>query len=274
MKNRWLVISVCLGYIAVSNYRKFAMRRIHSSIRRFEAKRWEVKIDYENQKIYGELIFPKDHKADTLIIASHGFNGSMTYFKQGLGYRLAEEGYALYAYDFINGSRHSRSGGKIENMSVLDEIAQLKAVYSHFQNEFENIILAGESQGGLITTLAISELEHIKAVILYYPAYSAVDHAVKRLANGENEMFRVKLKTGYTKELAAINLEEKIRNITIPAILIHGSKDKTVDIGYSYWAKELNPDIELHVITDKDHGFDQEGREEASQYVSEFLKRL
>lgn len=253
----------------------FAMRRVHSPHRSYDSIKEVIYIDYQDSKIYGELIKPEKDDCDTLIIGSHGFNGSYIYFRQALGYRLSEEGYALYCFDFINGSKRSKSGGSIEYMSALDEVEQLKTVYSFFKDRYKNIILAGESQGGLISTLASKDLTDIKSLILYYPAYCAVDDAKKRWNNNNtNELFKIKFKSDYTKELTTIDLADYIKNINVPTILIHGDKDRTVDVKYAYWAKQLNPEIELHIIKDNDHGFNQAGRVEASNYVSYFLSKL
>ena len=275
MGKLYFLVPFSLGLIAAYSYQHYALRRIHSPHKLYATINDTLKIPYGRQSIYGELITPKDHKADTLIIASHGFNGSMTYFKQSLAYYLAQEGYAFYAFDFINGSKHSKSGGKIENMSASDEVNQLKTVLDHFKKDYRHIVLAGESQGGLITTLAYDECrEDANALILYYPAYCAPVEARKRLENKETSMFGFQIDSNYSEELSKINVEEKIRKISVPTLLLHGDNDKTVDVSYAYRAKELSPGIEMHILNGKDHGFDQEGRKKAAQYVGAFLKRL
>lgn len=269
-----LIVVAVLCPVAIYNYYHRAMRRIHSPHKIYNTEVQKFHIDHEGGTIYGELLSPAGTKADTLVIGSHGFNGSMLYFKQALGYRLSEEGIAVFAYDFINGSRHSKSGGAIEYMSAKDEVAQLKTVYEYFKKDYESIVLAGESQGGLISTLAVNSLD-VKALILYYPAYVAVTDARKRLAEGNNDMhFGINFKTDYTRELAEYDLESEIKAISVPVILIHGDKDRTVDVSYAYWACGLDENIELHIIKDNNHGLTQKGREEAAEYVSAFLKKM
>lgn len=270
-----LLIVIAALILPLYAYYRFAMRRVNSPHPSYSAVKEVIVIPYKDQKIYGELVYPKEKKADTLIIGSHGFNGSLIYYRQGLGYRMAQEGVAVYSYDFYNGSRHSKSGGTIEYMSAIDEKEQLETVFEYFKDKYKNIVLAGESQGGLVTTLALNDIQdQVKAAILYYPAYVAVDHAKQRMQDGSNTLFKITFKSEYTKELASIDLDKMIENINVPTILIHGDKDRTVDVSYAYKAKELNPKIELHIIKDNDHGFTQNGRVEASGYVSEFMKNL
>ena len=103
----------------------------------------------------------------------------------------------------------------------------------------------------------------------------AVTDARKRLAEGNDDShFGIKFRTEYTKELASYDLESEIKAISVPVILIHGDKDRIVDVSYAYWACKLDKDIELHIINDNDHGLTQKGREEAAEYVSAFLKKV
>lgn len=270
-----ILLAAVLIAVAIYNYYHFAMRRVDSPEPRYRSQSRIIKIPYGQENIYGELLFPEGKKSDTLIIGSHGFNGSMIYFKNALGYRLSQEGYDVYVYDFINGSRHSKSGGYIEDMSALDEVKQLETVYAYFEDKYENIILAGESQGGLITTLAYGDMkDKTRALILYYPAYCAVSDAKKRIEDQKSNLFGIRFRSDYSKELSQIDLESAIRAIDIPVLLIHGDSDRTVDVSYAYWSQKLINDCELHVLQGKDHGFDQKGRIEASGYVSSFLKKI
>ena len=254
---------------------RFGMRPVNSDQKIYEEEKKIVRIPFGDRQIYGELLSPKGKKAKTLIIGSHGFNGSYIYFRQALGHLLSQEGYALYAFDFFNGSRRSRSGGVIEKMSALEETKQLIAVLRYFEKDYENVILAGESQGGLVSTLAFGQIkDRVKALILYYPAYCAVSDAVKRYEAGNtHELFGIHFVSDYTKELISIDLDEAIRKIDVPCLLIHGDSDRTVDVAYAKKAKQLNPKIELHILAGKDHGFDQEGRVAAGTYVHDFLIR-
>ena len=272
---RYLLIpAVALGAAGACINSLFGIRRIPSGQKLYREKKEILRIPYRGKEIYGELLSPETGKPKALIIACHGFDGSLLYFKNALGYKLAQEGYALYAFDFINGSRHSKSGGSIRDMSAVDEKDQLLAVYDYFKERYENIILAGESQGGLIATLANAELQDIRALILYYPAYCAIPDARKRLAAGETKHFGIDFRSDYTEELAGIDLSGCIRGISVPAILIHGDSDKAVDVSYAYKAKELCPQIELHILPGKDHGLDHAGRTEAAEYVGYFLKNI
>ena len=119
-----------------------------------------LKIPYgkgEGKSIYGIISKPTTGKKHGIAIVSHGFNGShhfgRDYFKT-----LNDLGYAVYTFDFPNGSVNSLSGNNTLEMSVSNEKEALKAIIRHFRScqdiDKKRIVLIGESQGGLVSALA------------------------------------------------------------------------------------------------------------------------
>ena len=67
------------------------------------------------------------------------------------------------------------------NMSVIDEKNVLKYIVRYFKKrkdvDSKNIVLMGESQGGLVSALAAAELKNkISRLILVYPALCIPDN--------------------------------------------------------------------------------------------------
>ena len=91
-------------------------------------------IDNGSRHIFGIVSKPQyQGKKQPVAIISHGFNGShnfgQSYFKP-----LNEMGYQVYVFDFPCGSTKSLSDNNTMNMSVLDEVNDLKAVTEHFRS--------------------------------------------------------------------------------------------------------------------------------------------
>ena len=120
---------------------------------RFLSQLSKVNSYAKDKSLYGIISSPTvSSKKHGIAIISHGFNGThdfgRNYFKT-----LNELGYAAYAFDFPCGSIFSKTDNNTQNMSVTDEKEVLKSIVRYFQKQKDidkdNIILIGESQGGL-----------------------------------------------------------------------------------------------------------------------------
>ncbi len=136
------------------------------------AKRGEVlRIPNGNRSIFGIISKPEQTgQKQPVAIISHGFNGTHDY-GQVYFETLNALGYQVYAFDFPCGSVRSKSDNNTMNMSVLDEKSDLQAIVRYFQQQpdvdAKNIVLIGESQGGLVTALTAGSMpEALKAVVL------------------------------------------------------------------------------------------------------------
>lgn len=64
---------------------------------------------------------------------------------------------------------------------------------------------------------------------------------------------------------------EAIRNYSGPVLIIHGDKDKVVDISYGRRATEVYKHAEFVCLPGESHGFIGAGRKKAAQLSYEFL---
>ncbi len=135
----------------------------------------------ENQ-IYGVIYVPENAEEKLpAVIFSHGFGGN---YRVGAQYAeiLAENGYAVYCFDFCGGSPGSRSDGSTLEMSIFTEKDDLDAVIETIRGldyiDGDNIFLMGSSQGGAVSAIAAAERkEDIRGMILLYPAFVLADRA-------------------------------------------------------------------------------------------------
>ena len=121
---------------------------------------YELNLEREGLKIFGNLLKPRGEEQYPLMILSHGFGSSYRYTLQ-YARELVELGIACYVFDFCGGSMNSMSDGEMINMSVITEKNDLSTILDQLKMydwvDQDKIYLMGESQGGLVSTLLASE---------------------------------------------------------------------------------------------------------------------
>ena len=131
-------------------------------------------------KIRGSMFRPKGAGPFPTIVVSHEFMlNRLTTLQYAI--MFARMGYAAFCYDFNGGGTISQSEGKTTDMSVLTEVADLKAVIDYVgkqsYTDMNNFNLMGCSQGGFVSALVAAELgaDFVEKLILFYPALSVPD---------------------------------------------------------------------------------------------------
>lgn len=241
----------------------------------------ELIIKQRNGKsIYGVISSPSAKGKHGVAIISHGFNGThhfgKDYFKT-----LNDLGYAVYAFDFPCGSIHSQSDNITMEMSVTDEKNALKEIVAYFQKQKDvdrsKIVLIGESQGGLVSALAASELKsQVSNLVLIYPALCIPDNWNARYPRVEDipevsEIWGVKLGKKFMMDVRPMKPFEVIGNYKGRVLIVHGTDDKVVPLDYSRRAEQTYGNATLKIIDKAGHGFNPKERALSNQYVREFL---
>ena len=245
------------------------------------AQESELRIPYTKGKsIYGILSMPATEGKHGVAIISHGFNGTH-HFGRDYFDILNKLGYAVYAFDFPCGSVNSRTDNNTMNMSVIDEKEALKTVVKYFRKQKDtdkkNIVLIGESQGGLVSALAASELKSkISDLILIYPALCIADDWKARYPEVTDipevsDLWGVKLGRKYMMDIRSIDTFGTIGRYQGPVLIIHGSADKVVPVDYSRRAQRIYQDARLKIIDKAGHGFKPEERKLSNEYIYNFL---
>lgn len=243
----------------------------------------ELSIKQKNGKsIYGVISNPTTLRGGKkgIAIISHGFNGThhfgKDYFKT-----LNDLGYAVYTFDFPCGSIHSQSDNNTMNMSVTDEKNALKEIVAYFQKQKDvdksKIVLIGESQGGLVSALAASELKkQVSNLVLIYPALCIPDNWNARYPRVEDipevsEIWGVKLGKKFMMDIRPMKPFDVIGNYKGRVLIVHGTDDKVVPLDYSKRATTVYNSATLKIIDKAGHGFNPKERVLSNQYVKEFL---
>lgn len=242
----------------------------------------ELWIDNGSNRIFGILSRPEyTGEKQPVFIVAHGFN---CIHDVGNNYhkRLNELGYQCYAFDFTNGSAASRSGGNTMEMSLLDECRDVKAIIRYFRSQPDvdpdRIVLLGESQGGLVSTLVADEMyEEISKLVLIYPAFRIPDNWTRRYRTAADipdttRMGAVRIGRRFFEEMIGMNAFDHMDNFEKPVIIIQGDRDPIVSLKDSEIAVEKYKDARLYVIKGAGHGYNAEEVAESLGQISAFLK--
>lgn len=241
----------------------------------------ELWIENGNRHIYGMLNKPYDGilKHPVAIIA-HGFNGThhfgRNYFKP-----LSELGYMCYTFDFPCGSVNSRSNSNTMQMSILDEQRDLETIVRYFKSRQDvdttGIVLIGESQGGLVSALAASNLaEDISQLVLVFPALCIPDNWNSRYPRLEDipdttRLWDVPMGRRFFEEIRTLRPFEVIGRYQKPVLIVQGDADRVVSLEDSRRAIKLYHDARLNIIKGAGHGFKPDELQESSSVIKEFL---
>ena len=232
---------------------------------------------------YGVLFRPKREGKIPLVIYSHGLNAN---YEAGAtyGYYWAPKGIALYCFDFCGGSENSRSSGSALEMSVMTEISDLEAVLEMVSGwdfvDPERIILAGDSQGGIVTALtAARNSERLEGIILQCPAFNIPDLVHEKFQTEEeipDNCFFVSMVLGrkYFEDVWDCDPYQEISGFTKPVLLLHGEEDDIVDISYSEYAARVYRNADYYRVKDAGHHLIGDQGKEVVTQMDSFLTKL
>ena len=241
----------------------------------------ELRIKHGKHEIYGVLSTPDNaQKRHPIVIVSHGFNGThhygRNYFKM-----LNELGYMCYAFDFPCGGTGSRTDNNTVNMSVLEEQKALEAIVRYFKSrpdvDKRNIVLLGESQGGLVSALtAAKKQKDIRKLILVYPALCIPDNWNSRYPQESDipdttRIWNVPIGRRFFTEIRDMDPYKAVEAYQRPVLIIHGDADAIVPIEYSRRAVKMYKDSRLVEIPRAGHGFQEKDFEWSLENIRQFL---
>lgn len=240
-------------------------------------------IDSQGCKLRGFILRPQRAGRLPAVIVSHGF-ASCTRDIKKYARVFADEGFAAVCFDFcMSGS--GKSTGSSLGMSVLTEKTDLLNVLDYVKGldyvDPTRITLAGCSQGGLVSALAAAEREsEVERLVLYYPALCIPDdarrgHMINAKFDPDHVPERfwalfVRLGAKYALDAQGLDPFREICGFTKPVLVVHGTMDKLVDIGYSRRAAQIYPNCRL-VEVKGDHGFIFSGFSQGKKATVEFL---
>lgn len=278
-------IVVVLTIVTIINLSNMQAKKRALGDKSYEVTTEVLTIEAGAHTIYGELYLPVGaNEPLPTVIACHGFASTYKNTSNDVGISLAMSGYGVYCFDFYGGSKNSKSGGDMTEMSVFTEQEDLNAVIDYVKalptTDVDNLFLLGQSQGGFVSAItAAARAEEIKGLVLYYPALCIAEDAEKRYPNEADvpDTYTImgnKIGRKYSEGLYGYDVYGEISKYTGPVLLIHGDKDSTVDVSYAHRAESAYENIQLVVLPGENHGFSGKGKDQAAELTYKFLENI
>jgi len=247
----------------------------------------EFSCQREGLSVRGTEYRPEGNDLPAAIVC-HGFMAWQDTVRQYCR-SLAEQGYCTYCFDFCGGSvmKKGKSDGKTTEMSVLTEVQDLEAVIRYVQSlpyTSNDLLLMGCSQGGFVSALtAAKHPDLVSKLVLFYPALCIPDDAragKMMLARFDPanipQIIRcgpMKLGKLYAADVITMDPVREIRSYPGPVLIVHGRKDKIVELEYSRQAQQAYPNAELRIIEKGGHGFGRKHDAIAIEYLKVFASK-
>lgn len=199
-----------------------------------------------------------------------------------IAHQLAEEGIASFRYD-KRIFKMDKLGITEEDLRFGDFVTDANSVIDYFKNDerFENIIVAGHSEGSLIGILAVREKDIDGFISLAGPARPIDEIIIEQLAkqsaelsanarsafdeiktNGQTTNYSPYLESifrpsvqPYISSWMAFNPSEEIAKLDVPVLIVNGSFDLQVDVMDAELLKKANPEAELVILENMNHIF-------------------
>ena len=249
----------------------------------------------DNLTIRGTEYRPKGNCLPIAVVC-HGFMAFQDTVRQ-YAVVLAEMGYVSYCFDFCGGCViKGKSDGSTAEMSVLTEVKDLEAVIRYARGrEYSNpeeILLMGCSQGGFVSAIAASKLNGIiSKLVMFYPALCIPDDAragkmmfAKFDPGNIPDIIRcgpMKLGKCYVRDVIGMDPYQEIQDFSGDILIVHGTKDKIVNMEYSKRAYEMYSEnrgkndgagtVSFFPLDGGRHGFSKRHDRAAIGYLKQFL---
>ncbi len=214
------------------------------------------------QRISGR-IYREDPVSRKGIIFCHGLFSTKDGYKiTALAENIVKAGYSLMTFDF---SFVGESDGKLEDLSVIQEVKDLAAAADFFRDYgMEELHIMGSSMGGVVALLylekhpdafcsafLIATPVNLTGLIAGYIDPSSVDSLP---ADGFTVLEGIRLNNGFFREIVQIDVMRAAASIRLPVFILHGEEDQVVSCGDARLLHDgLNGEKQLLTIKGGDH---------------------
>ena len=237
-------------------------------------KKTELFIKNKNgESLAAQLITPMNGRINSIAIFAHCFTCSSSLaVVRNISSELTNQGISVLDFDFT-GLGHSE--GDFSETTFSNNISDIVAVNEFLtENYIAPTILIGHSLGGAAVIIAANLLSNIQAVVsIAAPSY--VKHVTKLFGGLEDAINKngeavlsiggrpFKIKKQFIDDLEAHNLEDEVKLLHKPLLLMHSPQDLIVGIenAASLYHKAHHPksfislDGADHLISDKKDAF-------------------
>ena len=233
------------------------------------AKSQEITINGDHSKLAAILQTPDNVQKYPLVIIMHGFASQKEapLLKQ-IADNLEAAKIASIRFDF-NG--HGASGGRFQDMTILNEIEDAKRVYEYARNlpEVTSVGLSGHSQGGVVASMLAGDLgaDQISALALLAPASVIHDNARNSEFFGIYyeadflpeyiEIFGRRIGRNYLLTARDLPIYETAKKYQGSVLVLHGEADDIVPYTYGEKYHHIYKNSELKLLPNFDHNFTQ-----------------
>jgi len=239
-------------------------------------------------RLVGIWHLPKKQTTKAIVLA-HGITVDKD--EKGIFIKLAEKlvqmGFAVFRFDFRG---HGESGGKSVDMTITGELYDLEMAIEEVKKEgYTEIGLVGASFGGGISTLYfLKHQDDIDSFCLWNPVLN-YDHTFLHptlpwLTEKKDQMMKEIRENGWTTigsrkfvvgkalfdDMATYMPFEVLKNISVPTLIVHGTKDTKVSYKDSKEYVHSLKNGQLIILDGAEHGFHKEW--EAKRAIEETVR--
>jgi dienelactone hydrolase len=219
-----------------------------------DLEREEYEVLRDGLAIRGTLVRNSGSAPKPIAIACHEFMLDRT-SQFPYAALLAENGYAVFTFDFTGDSVKGKSDGDSRNLSILTQMADIEAVLHYAQSRPDTIknetLLLGCSEGGLAAALEAPRLApgEIKNLVLIYAGFSMPGNARMGTMLGSRfdpnhipETFSIgaiTLGPAYAADVQPMYMADRLRGYWGNVLLLHGSEDRIVSVALAREAEQI-----------------------------------
>lgn len=226
-----------------------------------------------------------DHADKTLVIMSHGFPGSMKAHNDLFGdveLLIAEKGYHALRFDYRG---CGKSGGREQDFTIKSAAEDFQNVKLWAKGEgYTRFVYFGEGLGASIAVMN-HDLD-LACYVMLWPAlnieqykegfFGMISLSEEDKARGYVESGKSRLGLPFLEELDKFDLTPFLRDVHVPAMILHGVQDKKIpmeclDLARAHMRSKR---LEITGFQDGGHGLTKLNHRKAMFYhIQQFLEK-